>query len=477
MDASSSAPSSSHRGALVATILVSYAMIVIDNSIVITGLPSIRDGLHFSSASLSWVQNAYALAFGGFMLLGARAGDLLGRRFIFNLGLGIFTLASFAIGLATSPAWLVCARAVQGVGAAILSPSTLALLATSFSEGPERNRVLGWYGAVGGITASIGLVLGGILADLVSWRAGFFVNVPIGAVLMWSARRYIAETPKQSGRFDIAGAVFSTVGVVALVYGLVHAAEETWLHLGTAFPLAIGLTLLAMFLKIESKAEQPILPLRLFSSTVRSGANAARVLFIGAAMGFFFYATQYLQGVLGMRPMWAGLAFFPSMLANFLGALATPRLTKRFGHNAVLVIMLTTSLIGMGWLGQLGVETPFLLGVALPMVLIGTGMGSTLALLTINGVAGVTTRDAGSASGLVGVAHQLGGALGLAILVVVFATPAIPAGTAANVELAHRIGVSLTGAAILLSISLFLVLWYVVRRPVLAGVEATGSSD
>lgn len=469
--------SPAHRGALLAIVLASYSMIVIDNSIVITGLPSIRQGLGFSAGGLSWVQNAYALAFGGLMLLGARAGDLLGRRRVFIVGLGIFSVASLAIGLAGTPAWLVGARAAQGVGAAILSPCTLALLSTSFPEGPERNRVLGWYGAVGGITASVGLVVGGIVADLVSWRAGFFINVPIGALLIWGARRYIAETPRRAGRFDVAGAVLSTLGVVALVYGLVHAAEESWLHWGTAAPLLIGVALVVLFVQIERRASQPILPLRLFVSRERSGANLARVLFVGAAMGFFFYATQYFQGVLGMRPMWAGVAFFPSMLVNFLGALAAPRLVRRFGRNPVLVGMLTTSLVGMAWLGRIDAGTPFVLGVALPMVLIGAGMGASLALLTISGVAGVAREDAGSASGLVGVAHQLGGALGLAILVVVFATPEVPLGTTANIELAHRIGVALSGASVLLAAALLLVLLCVVRQPITVKTSIERSAE
>jgi EmrB/QacA subfamily drug resistance transporter len=449
---------------LLTIVLASYSMIVIDNSIVITGLPSIRTGLGFSATGLSWVQNAYMLAFGGLMLLGARAGDLLGRRFVFLLGLAIFTASSLVIGLAGTPAWLIGARAVQGIGAAILAPSTLALLSTSFAEGPERNRVLGWYGAVGGITASVGLVVGGIVADLVSWRAGFFINVPIGILLIWGARRYIEETPRQTGQFDLPGAILSTTGVVALVYGLVHAAEESWLHRGTAIPLGVGIVLLALFIKVEASAKQPILPLRLFASRERSGANAARVLFIGAVMGFFFYATQYLQGVLGMRAIWAGVAFFPSMLVNFLGALAAPRLAKRFGSSPVLVGALSTSLVGMVWLGQLHAGVPFLLSVALPMVLIGAGMGASLALLTISGVSGVHAEDAGSASGLVGVAHQLGGALGLALLVVVFASVSVAPGTAEPVELTHRIGMAISAGAVLLAISLVLVLVFVARR-------------
>lgn len=454
-----------HRGALLTIILVSYAIIVIDNSIVITGLPAIRDGLGFTDVGLSWVQNAYALAFGGLMLLGARAGDLLGRRRVFMIGLGIFTLASLAIGFAATPAWLIVARTIQGAGAAILAPATLALLSTSFAEGPERNQVLGWYGAVGGITASVGLVVGGIVADLISWRAGFFVNVPIGAVLLWGARRYIVETPPQPGRFDLGGAICSTVGVVALVYGLVHAADESWLHRGTALPIGVGILFIALFVRTERRAGQPILPLRLFASRERSGANAARVLFVGASMGFFFYTTQYLQGVLGMRALWAGVAFFPSMLVNFLGALVAPQVARRYGNNAVLAGAISVSLIGMVWLGQAHAGSPFLLSVALPMVLVGAGMGASLALLTISGVAGVEPQDAGSASGLVGVAHQLGGALGLALLVVVFASATVHPGTEPNTELAQRIGMAISAGAVLLAIALILVLMFVVRRP------------
>lgn len=445
-------------------VLVSYAMIVIDNSIVITSLPDIRSGLGFSTVGLSWVQNAYALAFGGLMLLGARAGDLLGRRRVFVLGLGIFTLASLAIGLAASPAWLIAARAIQGAGAAILAPSTLALLSTSFSEGPERNRALGWYGSVGGITASIGLVAGGVVADLVSWRAGFFINVPIGVALIWASQRFIAETPRQMGRFDMPGAALSTAGVVALVWGLVHAAEESWWHLGTALPLGVGVLLLVMFVLVERRAEQPILPVSLFASRQRSGANAARVMFVGACMGFFFYTTQYLQAVLGMRPLWTGVAFFPSMLVNFLGALLVPSLVRRWGVHVVLPAAIAVSMVGLLWLSRIDAHVPFFTGVVLPMVLVGAGMGASLALLTMSGVAGVAVQDAGSASGLVGVAHQLGGALGLAILVLVFTSANVSAAASGADELAQRIRTALFAGAVLLAGALFLILAFVVRR-------------
>jgi EmrB/QacA subfamily drug resistance transporter len=459
----SQSPPNASKALLLAIVLVSYSMIVIDNSIVITGLPTIRETLGFTSAALSWVQNAYALTFGGFMLLGARAGDLLGRRCVFVAGLVLFSLASLAIGHAMSPAALVAARAIQGVGAAILSPATLALLSTGFAEGPERNRALGWYGAVGGITASVGLVVGGILADLLSWRAGFFLNVPIGALLVWAAYRHIGETPTRQGRFDIPGAVLSTLGVAALVYGLVHAAEQSWLHWATAVPLLAAVVLLGGFLWNERRAAQPILPLRLFASRERSGANAARVLFLGGSMGFFFYMTQYFQGVLGMRPLWAGIAFFPSMLVNFLGALVAPRLSRRFGHGMVATGALAVSMVGLAWLGRLDEQTLFWTGIQLPMLLMGAGMGSSLASLTISGVAQVAKEDAGSASGLVGVAHQLGGAFGLAILVVVFASATATGATDVAV-LTHRIASALTAGAVMLLLAVITVLLFVPRR-------------
>ena len=464
MNAVVSASVPRHRVLLLTIILASYSMLVIDNSIIITGLPSIRHGLGFSAAALSWVQNAYTLTFGGLLLLGARAGDLMGRRRMLIVGLTIFSAASLAIGLADSAVWLVGARAVQGVGAAILAPSTLALLSISFAEGPQRCRALGWYGAVGGITASVGRVVGGIVADLVSWRAGFFINVPIGALLVWGARRHITETPRRGGHFDVAGAVLSTLGMALLVYGLVHAAEESWAHWGTAVPLLAGGLLLVLFLLNEKRAVQPILPLRLFANRQRAGAHAARVLFIGSSMGFFFYTTQYLQGVLDMRPLWAGIAFLPSMLANFAAALAAPRLAQRFGNAWVLAGGLAVCVLGTAWLGQLGPDTPLLLGVGLPMLLIGVGMGASLSPLTIASMEGIAAEDAGSASGLVNAAHQLGGSLGLALLVAVYAAANVQT-TDVRAELAHRVAAALSAGALMLAAALAIVFVCVVRRP------------
>ncbi len=238
---------------ILAIIVTSYLMIVVDISIVITGLPKIQETLGFSHAGLSWVQNAYTLAFGGLLLLGARAGDILGRRRMFIAGLGIFTVASLAIGVAPSPEWLLIARAIQGAGSAILAPSTLALISTHFAEGPERTRALAYYAAAAGVGATIGLVLGGLLADLISWRVGFFINLPIGLALMIGAQRTIAETAKHTGQFDVLGGISSTFGMTALVYAIVRSAEVGWRDAGTLAALAIGIVLMVFFLRHEAR--------------------------------------------------------------------------------------------------------------------------------------------------------------------------------------------------------------------------------
>lgn len=410
-----------HRGAVLAIIMASYLMIVIDISIVLTGLPKIQAALGFTPAGLSWIQNAYTLAFGGFLLLGARAGDILGRRRMFITGLAIFTLASLAIGAAQSAAWMIAFRAVQGFGAAVLAPSTLALIATHFEEGHERSRALAWYAAAAGIGATLGLVLGGLLADLISWRAGFFINLPIGAALIAGSLRYIRETPRHAGRFDVAGALSSTLGMCALVFGIVEAAEAGWASTLTQASVATGLALLAAFLWVETRAQQPLLPLSLLTNRRRNGAYAARLLFLAGMSGFWFFTAQYLQGALHFSPMQAGLAFMPVTLPQFVSSVGVPALSRRFGARRLLLAGLSLCMLGLLWLGLAAPHMSYLGGVVGPMLLIGLGQGGVLAPLTMAGVAGVENHHAGAASGLLNVAHQLGASLGLAWLVVVYA--------------------------------------------------------
>lgn len=463
MNTSETQASTCHAGSVLAIIVASYLMIVVDISIVITGLPRIQASLGFSPAQLSWVTNAYTLAFGGFLLLGARLGDIFGRRRMFIAGLSLFTLASMAIGSAQSAGWLLAARAVQGAGAAVLAPSTLALLSTHFAEGPARTRALSMYAAAAGVGATLGLVLGGLFADLVSWRAGFFINLPIGVLLIVAARRHIAKTRPQPGDFDLGGALSSTLGMTALVYGLVRAADVGWHDGLVSASLTGGLLLIAAFVVIERQVRQPILPLRLLASHERVGAYLARMLFLGGAVGFWFFSTQLLQGVLHLRPLLAGLAFLPVTLPNFASAIAVPRLARRYGNESLLLVGLMLGVLGLLWLGLADADASYWADVAPPMLLIGLGQGLLLAPLTAAGVAGVGREDAGAASGLVNVAHQLGGALGLGVLVLVFASAA-PAAAQDSVALARRISAVMDAGALLLGLAL-LVSWFLIVRP------------
>lgn len=433
---------------VLAIIMASYLMIVVDISIVLTGLPRIQAALGFTPAGLSWIQNAYTLAFGGLLLLGARAGDILGRRRMFIVGLAIFTLASLAIGAAQSPTWMIAFRAVQGLGAAVLAPSTLALIATHFEEGQERNRALAWYAAAAGIGATLGLVFGGLLADLVSWRAGFFINLPIGIVLIAGSLRYIRETPRHNGRFDLAGALTSSLGMSALVFGIVEAAEAGWASSFTQGGIIVGLLLLAAFLWIETRASQPLLPLGLLTSAQRNGAYLARLLFLAGMVGFWFFTAQYLQGSLGFSPMQAGLAFVPVTVPQFLSSISVPRATRSFGQRRVLLTGLSLCVVGLLWLGLTAAQMSYIGGVVWPMILLGFGQGWVLAPLTVAGVAGVEGRNAGAASGLVNVSHQLGASLGLAVLVVVYAGGHAPVFDA--VGMARHTGLTMQVAALLL---------------------------
>lgn len=453
-----------------AIILASYLMIVLDISIVINALPKIHHALGFSSTGLSWVQNAYTLSFGGLLLLGARAGDILGRRRMFVLGIALFTVASLAAGLARSAAWLLAARSLQGVGAAIAAPSTLALLTASFPEGPERTRAVAYYGAVAGGGGSVGLVLGGVLTDWLSWRWGLFINAPIGIALILAAPRVLPESERRTGHFDLAGAASSTLGMFALVYGIVRAATNGWSDRLTVASLAGGVLLLALFVVNERRALQPITPLHLFRSRERAGAYLARILFVGAMFGQFFFLTQFLQSVLGYSPLEAGVAFLPLTLVMFSMVFVVPRLSARLGSARLLAGGIATALVAMTWLSQLSAGTSYLTGVAIPMVILGIGAGAAFTPLTSLGVAGVAAEDAGAASGLVNVAHQLGGSLGLGVLVTVFASATPSTG------LAHAISTALTAGAGMLALALVVVL-VVIRRPRVAEVVFADVED
>jgi EmrB/QacA subfamily drug resistance transporter len=439
---------------VLAIILGCYLMVVLDASVVITALPDIRTDLGFSPASLSWVQNIYALAFGGLLLLGARAGDLLGRRQVFVAGITLFTVASMLGGLAQSETWLLAARALQGVGAAIAAPSTLALLTISFPEGSERTRAIALYSAVASAGASIGLVLGGMLTSWISWRWSLFINVPIGIVLVSLAPRYLPETERHTGEFDIGGAATSTLGMSALVYGLVRAAETGWGDAVALGSFAVAAIMLAAFVAIERRARQPITPLRLFKSRERVGAYAARLLMVGAMFGMFFYLTQFLQGAEGYSALKAGLAFLPVTLTIFAMVKVVPRLLGRIGPDLTLVGGLVLALVGLLWLSRISTTTDYWTGIALPMLLIGAGMGLAFTPLTQAAIAGVDHHDAGAASGLVNVFQQLGSTIGIGLLVTVFAAASEGSGAKA---LAEGVPSTITVSAALIALALVVV--------------------
>jgi len=439
---------------ILGVVLIAYLMILLDLSIVYTGMPEIGRTMNMSPVMQTWVQNAYLLCFGGFLLLSARLGDTFGRRRILQVGIVLFTVASLVIGIAQSPYELIAARAVQGLGASILAPSVLAIISTTFPEGTERTRALAWYSIVAGAGASLGLVLGGIFAGLLSWRIGFLVNIPIGIALMFAVARYIPDNAPVEGKFDVIGAITSTVGVALLVYGLVNAAEAGWLDRVTLATLALSIVVLGVFLWHEGRVEVPVLPLRLLRSRERSAAYLARMLYVGSIVSFFFFGTQYMQRVLGYTALQAGLGFLPMTLVQFVAAMAVPRVTRVLGGVQMLMGSLLVIGAGLFWLANAGVNAS-IWQLALPMVLIGIGNGGAMAPLTTSGVRGVQPSDQGAASGLVNVAHQLGGSVGLSVLIVVFAASADP-GLAGAVKMSHQVSAVFIGAALMNVLALVL---------------------
>ncbi|MGN6502444.1 MAG: MFS transporter, partial [Pseudolysinimonas sp.] len=404
---------------VLAVILLAQLMVVLDLSIVNVALPDMQTALEFSPTGLSWVLNAYSLAFGGLLLLGARTGDLVGRRPTFLVGITVFTLASLAGGFAGDGAALIAARAVQGIGAAFAAPATLSLLTTMFPEGRERTRALGLYTAVSVGGVSFGLVAGGILTEIASWRWVMLVNVPIGAVVATIAWLSVPHTPRRHGRFDLPGAITSTVGVSGLVYGFVHAAAHGWGNPVTLVSVLGGAALLVAFVLLERTAAEPITPLSLFSSRVRSGALLSRMFLMAGAMGAFFYLTQYLQDVLAFSPIQAGLAFLPMTAGVFIASQSSSRyLVEHFGERPVMIVGAVLSLASVVWLTQLDAASGYG-DVAVSLVLLGLGNGLAFVPLTSTARHAVQPAEAGAAAGLVNVAQQMGSALGLAGLVTI----------------------------------------------------------
>jgi EmrB/QacA subfamily drug resistance transporter len=472
-------PGRDRRNVTLAVVLFAQLMIVLDLTVVNVALPSMAVGLHLSPTSLSWVLNAYALTFGGLLLLGGRAGDILGRRRTFMAGLAIFTAASLAGGLATSAAALLAARAVQGVGGAIASPAVLATIVASFPEGRERVRALSVFTAVTMGGASLGLVLGGMMTQWASWRWVFFINVPVGIAVVALAPRLLASAQRQRGHFDVSGAITSTAGMSALVYGFIAVASDGWNSLTALTAFAAAVLLLAAFVLIETRKAEPITPLWLLRHRSRSASYIARLLLVAGMFGSFFFLTQFVQEVLGFGPLTAGLSFLPMTVALFGTSRLAPRLVARFGPRPLMIAGLLPVVASMAWLGQLTSGTSYFPGVLVPMLLLGGGMGVVFVPLTMASLAGVPAQHSGAAASMVNVMQQVGGALGLAILVTIYGTasraaarhPLIAATAAAQAQHArvHGMAVSFTTAAIFDAIALLVVLAAIrIRQPQVA---------
>jgi EmrB/QacA subfamily drug resistance transporter len=396
-------------------------VVVIDAAIVNVALPSIGAHLHFARDDLSWVVNAYTLTFGGFLLLGGRLADLLGRRRMFMLGLVLFSLASFAGGIAQSEGWLIAARAVQGLGAAIVSPAALSIITTTFAEGPERNRALGVWGAVAGAGGAAGVLLGGILTSGLSWRWVLFVNVPIGIAAAAMAPRILAESRSDDGTksFDIPGAVTVTAGLALLVYAVVDAVNIGWGSTATILRLAGAGLLLLAFVAIELRTEQPLVPFSIFRLRTLRGANIVGLLIGMSLFSMFFFISLYLQNVMGYSPIKTGLSYLPLSVGIILSAGLASQMVTRFGFKPPLIAGLLFIAAGLLWFSRVPAHGNFLGDVLGPSILAALGLGFSSVPVTIAAVSGTKPHEAGLASGLINTSQQVGGALGLAILATV----------------------------------------------------------
>jgi EmrB/QacA subfamily drug resistance transporter len=413
------------RGMLLVLVCLAQLMVILDVSIVNVALPSIRDGLGFSTTGLQWVVNAYTLTFAGFLLLGGRAADLLGRRRVFLAGTALFALASLACAFADSRSLLIGARALQGIGGAVISPASLAIIATSFAEGRERSRALGVWGAMGGLGGSLGVLLGGILTQAFSWPAIFLVNVPIAILVIVLSRGLIPEGRAQSAarNFDATGALLVTGGLTALVYGIVRTDTLGWGSTGVIAPLALGAVLLAVFVFVEGRlAQAPLMPLRVFSMARLRAANLIMFLLYAAVFAIWFFLSLYLQQVLHYDPLQTGLRFLPMTLSIVATSTLAPRLVARFGERLVLTVGMLVAAVGLYLLTGVHSGGSYVADVLPGGLLAGMGLGLSLVPATIAAVAGVPARESGLASGMLNTSRLIGGALGLAVLSTVAAS-------------------------------------------------------
>jgi EmrB/QacA subfamily drug resistance transporter len=404
------------RWKALAIVCAAFFMTVLDVSIVNVALPSIGRALDFSRDNLQWVITAYAITFGGFLLLGGRAADLLGRRRVFYVGVAVFTVASALCGFAWSEGVLIGARALQGLGAAIISPAALSIITTMFEEGPERNKALGIWGAIGGSGAAVGVLAGGVLTKYFGWEWIFFVNVPVGVLALALAPRFVRES--RSGRDstqDIAGAVTVTSGLALLVYGVSNAPAHGWTSGWTISRLAVAAVLLVSFLVIESRAKDPLMPFRIFRVSTVAGANVAGLLLGAVVFANFFILTLYVQNVLGWSALKTGVTFVATAGTAILWAGVAQALVTRIGAKQVMAVGFVAMIAGMLWYTQIPVHASYWSDLLPGYLLVGFALPFTFIPVSIAALAGVEGHEAGLASGLINTAQQIGGAIGVAV--------------------------------------------------------------
>lgn len=428
------------RNLTIALLVIAFAqlMVVLDTTIVNVALPSVQHALHFNATDLEWVINGYSLAFGGLLLLGGRTGDLFGRRRVFIAGVLLFGAGSFGGGLATTSIWLIAARIIQGAGAAIVAPTALSLIADAFEEGAARTRALGVYAGAAGSGGAVGLVLGGLIANYLSWRWVLFVNVPIALVLAVVAPRVLPASDRRAGHLDLPGALTVTGGMTLLVYGFNHAADHGWSDSITIASLGLGVALVASFLLIELRSSQPLMPLRIFVNGNRAGAYALRMVAGSMSLAVLFFLGQIVQNGLGYSPLKAGFAFLPLGAGVVITAQVTSRVIGRTGPRLPIALGAMIVALGLLWLSQLPSHPTYVANILGRLTLLSIGFGLIFFPTTMVAVSGASRRESGLASAVLNVSQQLGGSIGLAVLGTV----------AANVTKSNLAGIRPTPVAI-----------------------------
>lgn len=390
-------------------ILLSYFMILLDNSIIFTGTIKISQNLNLNEVQLSWITNAYALTFGGFLLFGGKAGDIWGRKLIFQIGLIIFGIGSLLVGVSNSGTFIILSRAFQGIGSAFLAPASLALLMDNYT-GNARTKAISYYGATAGIGSSVGLIIGGFFASLLSWRYGFLINVPISIVMLILSKKYLSKSTTKKGEIDYIGTIASLIGMISLVYSI----DGNNYRL---ISLIIAIISITFFIYQEYKVKYPIMPLSLFKNGERLGGYIGRFLYLGAMISFWFLTPQIMQTELHFTPLMAGFGFFPLTIVNFFVAINVSKLSKHFSNSFILSIGILITLIGMIFITLFSVNLGYWIGIAIPMILLGIGQGLSFSTLTVAGIAHANDKDSGAASGVVNTAQQIGGSVGLSAVI------------------------------------------------------------